>query len=60
MANLKLCDVPRNDIESALSYFLQARADGTWDKEKAHSLLMKQDDPDDLIDAMNAITGGKG
>lgn len=60
MANLKLCDVPRNDLDTAISYFLQSRADGTWTPEKAHSLLMTQDDPDALIDAMNHITGGQG
>lgn len=52
---LLIADLEPNDVPSAILYFKQCLSEGTWTKERAHSVLMLQDDPDELIVAINAV-----
>lgn len=54
---MKISDIPRNDIEAAMQFYKECVAAGTWTPSRAHSVLMLQDDPDTLIDAINAEKG---
>lgn len=56
---LKFTDIAPNNLDQAMAYVRQCVADGTWSPDKAESLLRMQDNPDAVIDAIIAESGGR-
>lgn len=54
---LKLAEIEGDNVDQALAYYKQCRELGTWDAEKAHSLMLLQQNPDELIEAIAKING---
>jgi hypothetical protein len=52
---LRLYDVEANNTEQAVAYYREQLAAGTWSPDRAEALLMKQDNPDELILAMAKV-----
>lgn len=48
----KISEVEPNDVNSAMAYYRRCVAAGILTKERTHSLMMLQDDPDALIAAI--------
>lgn len=51
---MTLADVPRNDIDAAVRFYLQELEAGRWNAWLGEMLMMLQDDPAALVSAMRA------
>lgn len=56
---IKFNEIKPNDVAQAIAYYRQCMANETWSAEKAESLLMLQDNPDVLIDAIIAASSAE-
>ncbi len=51
---IRLFDLPPDNVDAAMAYYRQCAAEGPLSREKIHSLLQLQHDPDRLIKAIAA------
>lgn len=54
---IRLVDLERNDLPGSLAYYLQCQAAGRWSPDKAQSVALLHDDPQEFLSAAAALSG---